>query len=88
MFGVPEQKKDELLAQAGMQTVAVQEQRARQMAELNERLSRLRAGEGDEAGAAAMQILDESADQEKEYSLGFISHIKSLFVRSCNLQSE
>ena len=61
-----EQKKDELLSQAGMQTVAVQEQRARQMAELNERRSRLRAGESDVAGAAAMQILDESADQEKE----------------------
>lgn len=60
------QKKDELMAQAGMQTVAVQEQRARQMAELNERRSRLRVGEGDVAGAAAMQILDESADHEKE----------------------
>lgn len=61
-----EQKKAELLAPAGMQTLAVQEQRSRQLAELNERRSRLRAGEGDEAGAAAMQILDESADQEEE----------------------
>lgn len=68
------------MAQAGMQTVAVQEQRARQMAELNERRSRLRVGEGDVAGAAAMQILDESADHEKE-CVNIESH--TLYFRTC-----